>query len=58
MIRLTNILNEFNQFKKNENTNTFDRVAFYQQYYKNASPSDFIVEYKGDTITIKIPKNK
>jgi hypothetical protein len=59
MIKLIDILKGSNQLNENENVNnTFDRVAFYQQYYKNLSPSDFIVQTIGDTITIKINTNK
>ena len=58
MIKLIDILKGFNQLNENENVNnTFDRVSFYHQYYKNVSPSDFIIQTNGDTITIKINTN-
>ncbi len=58
MIKLIDILKGFNQLNEAKNVNnTFDRVSFYQQYYKNISPSDFIIQTNGDTITIKINTN-
>ena len=58
MIKLIDILKGVNQLNEAKNVNnTFDRVSFYQQYYKNISPSDFIIQTNGDTITIKINTN-
>ena len=37
-----------------EVSDSFDRSSFYLEYYKNLSPSDFIVEKYGDSILIQI----
>jgi len=55
MIKLQDILKS-NKSVKEAKDFTLDRTEFYQQYYKNLSPSDFEVRKEADTIVIKIPK--
>ena len=41
-----------------EKNKEFDRLSFYEQYYKNLTPSDFKVEKDGNTIKIILPNTK
>lgn len=38
-----------------EEKKEFDRVAYYEQYYKNLTPSGFKVEIENNTIKITLP---
>lgn len=49
MIRLKTLL----ETKKSE---SFDRVAYYVEYFKNLSPKGFVVTKSNDAIIIKIKK--
>ena len=46
-------------FTKNivENKNIHNRLKYYENYYKNLSPSDFKINSTDDTIVIELPKN-
>lgn len=49
MIRLKTLL----ETKKSE---SFDRLSFYTEYFKNLSPKGFVVKKSNDEIIIKIKK--
>ena len=49
MIRLKTLL-------ENKKTESFDRLAYYVEYFKNLSPEGFIVKKSDDEIIIKIKK--
>lgn len=49
MIRLKPLL-------ENKKTESFDRLAYYVEYFKNLSPKGFIVKKSDDEIIIKIKK--
>jgi hypothetical protein len=42
--------------KVNEGDSEFDRTEFYLKYYQNLSPSNFIVERRGNSIVINPPQ--
>lgn len=58
MIKLIDILKTTGKLNEQEDAVDFDRTEFYQQYYKNVSPSDFVVEASGDTIIITIKQKQ
>jgi len=41
-----------------EDKGTFDRVKYYEQYYKNLTPSNFKVNIEGNSIKITLPNTK
>lgn len=47
-------IKNFDEFFKKD----FNRVDFYEEYYKNLSPSDFKITKKDDEIIIKITETK
>jgi hypothetical protein len=47
-------IKNFNDYFKKD----FNRVDFYEEYYKNLSPSDFKINKKDDEIIIKITETK
>jgi hypothetical protein len=47
-------IKNFNDYFKKD----FNRVDFYEEYYKNLSPSDFKITKKDDEIIIKITETK
>jgi len=49
MIRLKTLL-------ENKKTESFDRLSYYVEYFKNLSPKGFIVKKSDDEIIIKIKK--
>jgi len=52
LIKLTDILKQINE----EPQQNFDRVKYYEKYYKNLSPSEFKVQSKDNNIIINLPK--
>ena len=52
LIKLTDILKQINE----EPQQNFDRVKYYEKYYKNLSPSNFEVKLKDNNIIINLPK--
>ena len=52
LIKLTDILSQINEEPQSE----FNRVKYYEKYYKNLSPTDFKVQSKDNNIIINLPK--
>ena len=51
LIKLTDILSQINEEPQSE----FNRVKYYEKYYKNLSPTDFKVQSKDNNIIINLP---
>ena len=51
LIKLTDILKQINE----EPQQNFNRVKYYEKYYKNLSPSEFKVQSKDNNIIINLP---
>ena len=54
MIKLIDILQGYKTVNKSTNDKGFDRVAFYEEYYRNLSPTQFSVKRDSNKIIIEI----
>jgi hypothetical protein len=55
-IEITNSMIRLKTLLENKKTESFDRLSYYVEYFKNLSPKGFIVKKSDDEIIIKIKK--